>query len=242
MDEGAQLRNDGSGPIPLVGIGVRLTAWIVVVFVITLIVFVGLDVYHEARFANSLGADESDLTALIVNTLVLHTVHAGVTVLAFGLAIHFLIRELVSKRVARIVLAIQHFRRGTWRVRIPRRMRDEIDWLTEAFRQLGPDLEQKLTTFVEADRKSVVALLGTRYHRSIAPATLEIISAARERSDSDPAWREIEERASLILAELERLGQPDHPVIGDIVGLKNSCDILPHEERNRVDPPGSRAP
>ncbi len=241
MDEGTPSRNDGSRPFPLVGIGVRLTAWIVVVFVITLIVFVGLDVYHEARFANSLGAEAGDLTSLIVNTLVLHTVHAGVTVLAFGLAIHILIRKLISKRIANIVLTIQHFRRGTWRVRIPRRTRDEIDWLTEAFRQLGPDLEQKLTTFVEVDRKSVVALLGSRYHRSIAPTTLEIIAAARERSDSDPAWREIAEHASVILAELERLGQPDHPAIGDIVGLKRSW-ILPSEEDSRADPRRSCAP
>ena len=38
---------------PTIGVGARLTLWVVVVFAITLIVFVGLDVYHESQFAES---------------------------------------------------------------------------------------------------------------------------------------------------------------------------------------------
>lgn len=210
------------------GVGARLSAWIIILFVLTMIVFVGLDIRHEARFAESLGAGQEERAALLVNTLTLHAVHAGVTVLAFGLAIHFLIRRLVSRRIDTIVLAIQHFRRGTWRVRIPTRVCDEIEWLTEAFRQLGPDLEHQLSTFVEVDRKSVVALLGSRYERHVAPPTRQIIAAAREgmrSGGSDRTLHEIEERAMQILAELGRLGRPDHPITADVIKLDQSSKI-----------------
>ncbi len=220
-------RGEG-GDIPFIGVGARLTLWIVAVFIVTLIVFVGADVYHESRFAESVGAGPTESRALIVNTLTLHAVHAAVTVLAFGVAIHFLVRRLVSKRIARIVMAVQQFRRGTWSVRIPGRVRDEIEWLTEAFRQLGPDLERKLTTFVEADRKSVVALLGSRYEQSVAPRVCEIVATAREGLRSGGklhAWRNVEENALGILVELGKLGQPNHPATADIVDLQRSDRI-----------------
>lgn len=208
---------------PVFGIGTRLTTCVVVVFFVTLIVFVGLDLHHEARFAAALGADPTQRGTLFANTLVLHSVHAAVTVLAFALAIHLVVRRLVSRRIAGLVRSIEHFRRGTWRVRVPKGVSDEIEGLTEAFRQLGPDLEHKLTTFVEADRKSVVALLGSRYERQIAPPTRAIIDAARNKRDSkdtDPTWREVENQALKILAELGRLGRPEHPIAADIVTLR----------------------
>ncbi len=211
------------------GVGGRLTVCIVAVFVVTLIIFVGLDVYHEARFAERLGAERRERTALLADTLTLHSVHAVVTILAFALAIHILVRRLVSRRIARIVLAIQHFRRGTWRVRTPRRVRDEIDWLMEAFRELGPDLESKLATFIEVDRKSVLALLGSRYEQRIAPPARRIIAVARERArfdGNDEAWPEIEGHALQILAELGKLGRPEHPEAAEIVKLDRSDKVV----------------
>lgn len=210
------------------GVGPRLAAWIVLVFVVTLIVFVGLDIHHESRFAKSIGADAKDRAELLWNTLALHTVHAAVTVLAFGLAIHFLVRRLVSARIERLVLAIQHFRRGIWKVRIPTRMYDELEWLTDALRELGPDLESKLTTFVEADRKSVVALQGSRYERMLLPPTHRILAAAREARHlqrKEGLCRAIEGDALTILAELDRLGRPEHPTNTDLVTLDRATEI-----------------
>jgi HAMP domain-containing protein len=148
---------------------------------------------------------------------------------AFGVVMHFVVQRLLSRRIARLVLAIEHFRRGTWRVRIPARTRDEIEWLTEAIRELGPHLEQKLTTYVEVDRKSVVARLGGRYERRLAPPARRIVDVAwREMSScrSDLAWQEVLLDAVAILDELESLGRPDHSTVADIVSLKKSADIV----------------
>lgn len=225
-------RNDdpssAPGPWRFFGVGPRLTTWIVSVFVVTLVLFVALDVLHEARFAESLGADPDDRAALLASTLVLHAVHLVVTVLAFALAIHLVVRRLVSRPIERLVLAIQHFRRGIWTVRIPTRTRDELEWLTEALRDLGPDLESKLTTFVEADRKSVVALLGSRYERRLTPFAQRILAAARERrpaADGDLVRAEVEHEVHGLLVEIEALGRPEHPVNHGIVTLNRSSEI-----------------
>lgn len=237
MDNQTKPKDSRPSQPPFVGVGARLTTWIIVVFVITLIVFVGLDIRHEARFAESLGASQDERAALLADTLTLHAVHASVTALAFGLAIHLLVRRLVSRRIARIVLAIQHFRLGIWQVRIPTRVRDEIEWLTEALRQLGPDLECKLATFVEVDRKSVVALLGSRYEQHVAPPTRQIIAAAREgmrSGGSDRTWRVIEDQAMRILAELGKLGRPDHPMTADVVNLDSTDKIVSNSDARPI--------
>lgn len=211
----------GTPPIPMVrGIGLRLLLWISALFLMTLAVFVGWDVFHESEMFRRLGAAPDQLAAFRAETIRLHAVHGVVTIAAFALGFYFAVRALVTRPIRAILRAIHHFRHGTWRVRLPGQASDEIECLADAFRQLGPHLERTLTTFVECDRKATVARLGMAYDRALSPLARRILALGVTFPIDDAERRvrqEIQESAMRILAELGRLGRPEHPAVSEIL-------------------------
>ena len=219
---------DGSpvfrGSVPWRGftssIGFRLLVPIVLLFLVTLVVFVGLDLLHEYRALTAAGATRVQIDLLWKRTLVLHAVHGFVMVVVFTLFTATAVRSSVTRRIDEILGAIHRFRLGTWRVQIRSGVGDEIDHLADAFRQLGPHLEDKLATFTLADRRATVARLSTSYERALRPSAQKILALAREmkrRKEPRASWSEIEEESMRILAEMGRLGRPDHPSLQHLI-------------------------
>jgi HAMP domain-containing protein len=203
-------------------VGFRLLVPIVLLFLAILVLFVGLDLLHEYRALTAAGATRSQTAALWKRTLVLHAVHGLVTVAVFAFFTATVVRRSVTRRIGEILDAIHKFRLGTWRVRMRSDVGDEIDHLAEAFRQLGPYLEDKLATFTLADRKATVARLSVSYERALKPPARRIVALAREmkrREGPSATWTEIEEESMRILAEMGRLGRPDHPSVEHLIGV-----------------------
>jgi HAMP domain-containing protein len=143
-----------------------------------------------------------------------------VSIGAFAIAIVVVVRQLVTVRVRAILRAIHHFRHGTWRIRLPRHALDEIECLAEAFRRLGPHLDRAFTTFVECDRKATVARLGAAYERAMSPLAHRLRMLGNrtlEHAAHDPLGQELQELAMTMLAEMGRLGRPEHPAVSEIL-------------------------
>lgn len=209
-------------PVPIFTIGSRLTMWIVLVFAVVLTVFVVLDLLHESRFAAELGATQQQVAEMWIRTAWLHLVHLAVTVVAFAFAIQFIVRHLLIRRIKKIVQAVIHLRRGIWSVHLPNESGDELDWVIRVIRELGPDLESKLTTFVEVDRRATIARLNALYEERLEPLAQSIIHkmrAAKTDGENEQLRAETEQSAMRIIAELGLLGRPEHPHMSGIVKL-----------------------
>ena len=211
----------GLPPIPVVrGIGLRLLLWIATLFLVTLAVFVGLDVRHESEVMRRLGATQGRLATFRTETLRIHAVHGGVTIVLFAAGIYSAVRVLVTRRIREILQAIHRFRHGTWSIRLPEQPLDEIECVADAFRQLGPQLERTLTTFVDCDRKATVARLGIAYDRAVSPlaSRILVLDSAAPAETPEPTYRsEVRQLAMRILAELGSLGNPEHPAVSGIL-------------------------
>lgn len=210
------------------GVGFRLLLWIVSLFVVTLAIFVGLDLMHETRVLAQLGATPGEIARIRAETIRIHALHGVVSIGAFAIAIVVVVRQLVTVRVRAILRAIHHFRHGTWHIRLPRHALDEIECVAEAFRRLGPHLDRAFTTFVECDRKATVARLGAAYERALSPLAHRLRALGkRTRGDaaSDLLRRELEDLAMTMLAELGRLGRPEHPAVSEILQSFGSAGV-----------------
>jgi HAMP domain-containing protein len=200
------------------GVGFRVLAWVVALFIATLAVFVGLDALHESRMLLALGATPVEIARFRWETLQIHAIHGLVSIVAFTLAIFVVVRQLLTRRIQAILRAINQFRHGTWLIRLPQHAHDEIECLNEAFRQLGPHLDRAFTTFVECDRKATVARLGGAYDKALSPLTRHLLAlGATARSRGDGLGPEIERTAARMLAVLGSLGQPGHPDVARIL-------------------------
>lgn len=189
-------------------LGMRILFDIVVLFSIVLMVFVAFDIHHEARAARGLGANEDQIATLRMETLGLHVLHGMSTILLFAVGIHFIVRRRVTAPIAQMVLAVQQFRLGTWSPRLPRGGRDEIEWLAGNLRELGPHLERTITSFIDADRKSVVSRISLACDSQLMPPVRRIQTLARTMnsgSGNDWAWREVEESITKVVNELDLL-------------------------------------
>lgn len=190
-------------------LGVRILVDVVVLFSLVLIVFVAFDIYHETRVADALGARKDQIATLRKETLGLHFLHGMATILVFAVGIHFIVRRRVTAPIAQMVLAVKHFRLGAWSPRLPRGGRDEIDWLADNLRDLGPHLEQNIASFIAADRKSIVARISLTCDRQLISPARRIQTLARTMSTGSGdvwAWSEVEESITRIVNELETLG------------------------------------
>ncbi len=217
--------DDGPRSTPGRSIGMRIFCGVVLVFLAVLVLFVALDIRHESLMAAELGASPTRISAIRAQTLKLHLVHGAVTVVLFAGGIYFIVRHLVTRRVEAIGLAVRRFHLGSWSPTIPRESKDEIEWLAETFRQLGPHLEKTLVTFVETDRKATVARLGRLYETALTPPARRTLTLARsmvEREGESWAWLEVEQAAMRILAEMGRLGRPEHPALGQITRVRSA--------------------
>lgn len=206
----------------------RIFCGVVLVFLAVLVLFVALDIRHESLMAAELGASPSRISAIRAQTLKLHLVHGAVTVVLFAGGIYFVVRHLVTRRIEAIGLAVRRFHLGSWSPRIPRASADEIEWLADTLRQLGPHLEQTLVTFVETDRKATVARLGQLYETALTPPARRTLTLARsmfEREGESWAWLEVEQAAMRILAEMGRLGRPEHPALNEITRVRSAPGV-----------------
>jgi HAMP domain-containing protein len=210
-------------------VGTRIFVWIVFLFLVALILFVALDIHHELRAAKELGASEEKLSALWLNTIGLHLVHGAVTILLFGIGIYLVVHRLVTRRIEAIISAIKRFRLGIWKARIPESHRDEIEWLADAFRQLGPYLEKQILTFVEVDRKGFAVRMGKMYEARLTPKAKEIFNVASSMVEEEKnycAWFQVKQGAVEILNELEFLGRPEHLEILNVIHFKESFESI----------------
>ncbi|MFQ5702130.1 MAG: hypothetical protein ACE5HU_09820 [Acidobacteriota bacterium] len=198
----------------------RVFSGVVIIFLCVLAIFVLLDVRHEMSTATYLGASPAQIAIIRRETILLHLVHGILTAAVLGIGVFILTRRLITSRISGIVLAVHHFQLGTWKPMLAPGAGDEIDWLSRVFCELGPYLERTFTSFLEADRKALVANLGVQYAERLIPPGRRILTLSREmicRDRDTWAWQEVERSASTFLAQVDLLGRPEHPAMSQIV-------------------------
>ena len=187
--------------------------------------FTVADVLLSARWLAKGGAEAEVRMLAARETVGLHAVAVLATVGLLLVAVRTIVGRGIVQRSSRMLELIRGYRLGRWSSRPVLGPADEWTVVEAALRGLGPQLERQIRLFVACDRKATVARLGRAYERALlSHARLVVMRArsARRAGSAAREWAEVEQAGMTMLAELGKLGRPEHPAVAAIVGSEST--------------------
>ncbi|MBI4469427.1 MAG: HAMP domain-containing protein [Acidobacteria bacterium] len=120
-----------------------------------------------------------DVRASVNASLITHTFHLVITVLAMMLVIDLALSRFVLRPVRNLLTGMDRMQRGAWGSDLPVRSNDEMGELTRGYNALGRNLERTVRRLVRAEKLASVALAAIYLNRELRKPIELIRGSAR---------------------------------------------------------------
>ncbi len=160
----------------------------VVITLITMAVFEGVDYFHQRRsliglhdaLAQEAGSQAGGgvgdnhakhLTQIrhsLRETLAVHLLHLAVTVAVLVITLNFAATRLLIKPIRQLLDGVRTMSRGKWDIHLPVKSHDEMGLLTAQFNAMANLLEDRVTQLRRAERLSSLAILVSKTNAELS--------------------------------------------------------------------------
>jgi hypothetical protein len=160
----------------------------------------------EGVFALRYDSDPGRLASITRRAVAMHSVHALVALAALLAGTEWILRRYLVNPLRALSHQIDLIREGRgWTVRLPS-TDEELEALSGALDELGPGLERQVREWIEAERRSAVALILVAVRVRLRQTTRRVLSLLRRlESPGDQPPADSSAFARALRAEIEAL-------------------------------------